>query len=302
MADTSLKPPIFLLGNVRSGTSMMHSFFNLHPEVRSWYEPRTVWVYADPGRRHDRFDASDASDSVRRYIRKRFLKRQVQHDNRRVMEKTPSNLLRIPYVRAIFPESKYLYLVREPLAYLSSSEIKWQTPISRVHAWHRFKEVPKSQVHHYVGRLFLDHFRKRVLKQKFVSIWGVRYPGIYEDLKRLSTEEVIAKQWAACSQQAAEDLKDLGTDKLLYMRYEDFVADPVHQFERVLNHFDLEMTPEVAQAVEARVDPNRQTKWRRLDPSLLAKCLPHLEQEMARHGYSVPDLLARGSRISEQTA
>jgi len=42
-----LKIPIFLFGNVRCGTSLMRNLFNLHPEIVKWYEPRTVWVYAE---------------------------------------------------------------------------------------------------------------------------------------------------------------------------------------------------------------------------------------------------------------
>ena len=108
-----LKPPILLIGNVRSGTSMMARLFDAHPEVTGWPEPRTVWTYADPARPHDRFDADDATPRVRRWIRRRFLAYQRRHGGLRVMEKTPSNVLRIPYVHAIFPESKLLYLIRE---------------------------------------------------------------------------------------------------------------------------------------------------------------------------------------------
>ena len=225
-----LKPPIFLLGNVRSGTTMMWEYFDLHPQVKSWYEPRTVWVYADPRRLHDRFDEADATPGVVRYIRKRFLNYQEHHGGLRVMEKTPSNLVRIPYVQKIFPESKYLYMVRSPLSYLSSSELKWRKAITLRHALDRLWESPTSQLPYYAGRLFVDHFRKKVLRKKHVSVWGIRYEGIYDELKVMDTEEVIAKQWAYASRQANEDLKKLDPAKVLYMRYEDFVADPIGKF------------------------------------------------------------------------
>lgn len=287
----ALKPPIFLLGNVRSGTSMMHDLFDLHPQVASWYEPRTVWVYADPGRQHDYFDESDATERVKRYIRKRFLRYQREHGGLRIMEKTPSNILRIPYVRAIFPESKYVYMVREPLANLSSSEIKWRAPITLKHAMGRFWLTPKLQLPYYVGRLVRDTFRSRVLKRKHVSVWGVRYRGIYDDLKRLTPEEVIAKQWVACSVQAIKDIARLPKDLVLHLRYEDFVSDPVAHFTQICEHFDLPMTKRIEDALRSTVDAGRQHKWRRLDPSVLPKCLPILQEEMQRYGYSVPSEL-----------
>jgi hypothetical protein len=284
-----LKPPIFLLGNVRSGTSMMHDLFDLHPEVKSWYEPRTIWMYADPGRRHDRFDESDARPRVIKYIRGRFLKYQQQNGNARVMEKTPSNLLRIPYVRAIFPEARYLYLVREPLANISSSELMWTQPIHRHKVWRRLKETPKSQLHYYVARFVVDHTRVRLLRKKYLSVWGVRYPGVYRDIKRLRVEEVIAKQWVECSRRAREDLKALDPGSVLEMRYEDFVASPVEEFGRVLAHFDLSMTPEIEEVLQEKIDPGRQDKWRRLDPGVIKAVLPILSNEMKLHGYDVPE-------------
>jgi len=292
---SEVKPPIFLLGNVRSGTSMLHDLFDLHPEVVSWYEPRTVWMYAAPARKHDRFDAKDATPRVRRYIRKRYLNYQRKHGNLRVMEKTPSNLFRIPYVRTIFPESKYLYIVRDPLAYLSSSELKWQTPISLRQTVIRFLEAPKTQLPYYAGRFIRDNVRSRILRRKYVSVWGVRYPGIYEDLRTMTPAEVIAKQWVACVRQAEEDLAAIEPDRILRMRYEDFVDAPVRQFERILNHFDLEFTNEMARIVSDRVDPNRRSKWKRLDLDILRDCAPILRDEMERSGYAWPDPAHSGS-------
>ncbi len=284
-----LKPPIILIGNVRSGTSMIQDLFAIHPEIVPWFEPRTVWTYADPSRRHDRFDRSDASPRVVQYIRRRFLGYQRSHDNRRIMEKTPSNIMRIPYVRAVLPEAKYLYIVREPLANLSSSELKWRLPIHRHKLWRRLKETPKSQLHHYAARYLIDHTRIRLLKRRHVSVWGVRYPGIYEDLKTLTAEQVIAKQWIAACQQAREDLAGLDENTVMQIRYEDFVEKPKEIFPRILEHFDLPMTMGIETELSRRIDPNRRQKWRRLDNDVVKTCLPILREEMARHGYETPD-------------
>ncbi len=284
-----LKPPIFLLGNVRSGTTILHRFFDRHPQLTAWYEPRTVWTYADPAREHDRFDESDATERVVRYIRRRFHKYQRAHGDLRVMEKTPSNILRIPYVRKIFPQSKLLYVVREPLANLSSAEIRWTRPINRMNTLKRLRETPKTQLHHYLGRFAYDLITVKLLKRRYVSVWGVRYPAILEDRRRQSVEQVIARQWVACSQYAEQDLARIDPQVVLRLRYEDFVADPVHHFERILDHFELPATDELLEHVRQTIDPNRQNKWRRLDPQVLRDCLPILKEEMARHGYSVPE-------------
>jgi len=264
---------------------MVQELFSLHPEIVTWFEPRTIWVYAAPAREHDRFDASDATPRVTRYIRRRFLRYQRKHGDRRIMEKTPSNLMRIPYVDAIFPESRYLYLVREPLANISSSELRWQEPVHLRRVSQRLLESPKTQLHYYLKRYAVDHFRVRVLKRKHVSIWGVRYPGIQRDLKSMSVEEVIARQWAACSRQAEQDLASIEPDRVLRLRYEDFVEDPQSNFRRISEHVQINLTPEIEAALRERIDPGRQQKWKRLDRTVIERCLPHLVDEMRRHGY-----------------
>jgi len=285
--DDQLQPPILLLGNVRSGTSMVQSFFELCPGVVSWFEPRTVWMYADPGRRHDRFTAEDASPRVKAYIRKRFLAQQHALGGR-VMEKTPSNVMRLPYVHAIFPECKLIYIIRDPLAQVSSSEFRARNAINPRHARRRFLETPKTQLHHYIWRAFVDHFRKKVLRRKHVSVWGVRYDGVYADLKRMPREQVLAKQWAACSKQMAEDIASLPKGLVYQVRYEDLVADPVKHFVAMCAHVGIDPPDDAIEKVRATVDPSRQGKWKRMDPELIGALLPHVESEMARHGYEPP--------------
>ena len=266
---------------------MVQGFFEQCPGIVSWFEPRTIWNYADPGRRDDRMDESDATPRVRAYIRKRFLAKERELGGR-IMEKTPSNVLRLPYVHAIFPESKLIYIIRDPLAQVSSSEFRWRNAINPRHARRRLLETPKTQLHHYIGRALWDHFRKKILRRKHVSVWGVRYRGIYADLKTMPREHIMAKQWAACSKQMAEDIKRMPEGLVYQVRYEDIMAEPVHHFQRMCAHVGIEPPASAVETVAKTVDPSRQNKWKRMDPALIEAILPLVREEMARHGYEVP--------------
>ncbi|MGP1309971.1 MAG: sulfotransferase family protein [Phycisphaerales bacterium] len=289
MARDALKPPIILLGNVRSGTTMMMRLFDAHPGVVGWFEPRTIWVYGDPWREHDRYDASDATPRVKAYIRKRFLQMQRSHGGARVMEKTPSNILRVPFVAEVFPESKFLYLVREPLANVSSSELFWRKTITITRAWERFVETPKRHAPGYFAQFAREWWRRKVLKDRHTAMWGVRYPGVYEDRARMSVEELIAKQWVEGARWCERDLKDLPQERVLRVRYEDFVSEPVEKFGEILRFFGEEFPEETREFVRRTVDPHRQTKWKRMDAATIRRILPIVREEMLAHGYSVPD-------------
>jgi hypothetical protein len=290
---SELKPPIILFGNTRSGTTIVQKVVSTHPDIVQWYEPRTLWLYADPGRRHDEFDESDATDQVKRYIRNQFLKFQKQHGNRVVMEKTPANILKIPYVRAIFPEATYLFIVRNPFSFISSVEKKWQRPVSSKGIVRRLKSTPITQLHHYAGRLIGDRFNKWILRRKYLSLWGPRYKGLEQDLKTHDLLTVIARQWAACSRKAEKDLALFDDGQVLRLRYEDFVIDPISDLERICTHCGLEMTDAMVRAAKEWVKPDRQLKWQRFDPRDLARIIPEISDEMGRHGYEVPTEIAQ---------
>lgn len=290
--SNELKPPIILFGNTRSGTSVVQNVVSAHQGVVSWYEPRTIWLYADPGRPHDEFDENDATDKVKRYVRKQFLKYQQEHGNCIVLEKTPANILKIPFVRAIFPEAIFMFIVRNPFSFISSVELKWQRPVSSVGIKRRLKYTPVTQLHHYAGRFIKQRFDKQILRRKYLSLWGPRYQGMLQDLETHDLLTVIARQWSVCSMKAEQDLAKFEDGQVLRLKYEDFVKDPLSDLERICAHCKLEMTNDIVNAANELVKSDRLDKWRRFDPQDLARILPEISGEMRRHGYEIPAEIA----------
>jgi len=293
-----LRPPIILLGNFRSGTTMLQNLIASHPDAVRLYEPVGLWLYADPARRHDEFDESDATPRVKRYVRSQFLKYQKENGNRIVVEKTPHNILRIPYVREIFPDAHFLYIVRNPLSFVSSVELKWQKPAGKKRLMKRLKATPVTQLHHYVGRLVSQQWNNRVLRRKYLSVWGPRYKGIQEDLKSDDLLTVIARQWARASAKAERDLGLFEDGRVLKITYEDFIANPVEELARICAHCGLTMTREMEDTVRATVRTDRTLKWQRFDPDDLARIIPELRDEMARNGYEVPSEVDPGRELA----
>lgn len=296
--SSELKPPIILFGNSRSGSTIVQKVMGTHPDIVDWYEPNPIWLYADPGRPHDEFDQNDASDKVKSYIRNRFLRYQKQNSNCRVLEKTPQNILRIPYVHAIFPEATYLFIVRNPFSFISSVEFKWQRTVTGRGIVRRLKSTPVTQLHHYIRRYLVQQYYKRILRRKYLAIWGPRYKGIHEDLKTQDMLTVIARQWSECSKKAEKDLAAFEGGRVLRLKYEDFVENPVSEVERICTHCGLDMTDGMVRAAKDWVKSDRQLKWHRLDPGDLARIFPEIRDEMQRHGYEIPREIARatGSR------
>jgi hypothetical protein len=288
-----LKPPIILLGNFRSGTTLLQRVIARHPDVVEYYEPVGLWLYADPARSHDEFDESDATERVKKYVRGHFLKYQREHGDRTIIEKTPHNILRLPYVRAIFPEARFLYIVRNPLSFVSSVEMKWQRPAGLGRLLKRARSTPVTQLPHYLKPLLAQQWHNRIRGRKYLSVWGPRYKGIQEDVESEDLLTVIARQWARAASKAERDLSLFDEGQVLKLRYEDFVASPVDYLQRICLHCGLRMTEDMAEYARSIVRTDRQDKWRRFDARQLARIMPELSAQMIREGYETPQEIAR---------
>jgi hypothetical protein len=293
MTAGKLKPPIILIGNHRSGTSLTQRLFGLHPAIVTWHEPRSLWRYTDPGRPDDESDESDATEEVVRYIRRRFLKYQSQHGDRRIMEKTPSNVLRVPFVHKIFPEAKYVYIARNALSCISSAEVKWEK--KKTKTWSNLRrslsDAPLSQLHYYAGAFLTHMVVRRVVKTNRMLVSGPRYKGMDQDLREHGTLRVIARQWARCNRKAREDLAKLGNGSVCTFRYEDLIQGPASVLRRMYDHCELSCDDKIIRAAEEMIHPGGQEKWMRLDQDELRAIIPEIRDEMEFYGYEIPQAL-----------
>ena len=291
MTTTELKPPIFLIGNYRSGTTIAQKLIGLHPDIVTWYEPRTLWLYADPARRHDEFGQTDATEKVIRYIRDRFLEYQSRNGGRQIMENTPSNVLRVPFVHEIFPEAIFLYITRNPFSCVSSMELKWQRKKTFKGIRRTLSTTPVTQIHYYAKDFIKQIIAKKILKRKYTPIYGPRYKGIDRDLQEHEKLTVIARQWARGNQKAREDLARLGSGRVFSFRYEDLMQDPEPVLRRIYQHCGLDCTDDIVRTAKEMIDPGRQQKWLRFEPKDLTAIIPEIRDEMAFYHYEIPQPL-----------
>jgi len=106
-------PPVaFVVGCARSGTSILGELIAAHPRVTYIFEAHHVWETAGLGMNDShRLVAADATPPVRARLRE-WVHGQGLPDTL-VVEKTPRNVLRIPFLKAIFPDARIIHIVRD---------------------------------------------------------------------------------------------------------------------------------------------------------------------------------------------
>jgi hypothetical protein len=149
-------------------------------------------------------------------------------DGLRLVEKSIQSCFRIPFLRAVFPDAKYVFVVRDPRASIASLIEAWLHP--RMFFSYRMP-VPL----HIKG--YSDTFR---WGQHW---WNLSLPPGWQEWTCLPLEEVCALSWRSHNEailRAYADLADTGDAVLI--RYEDVWADPVQTMKITASMAELRWT------------------------------------------------------------
>lgn len=288
-----LKPPILVIGASRSGTSMLINLLSQADNVCRWYEPNTLWCIGRAYKSVDNATAEDAKPWIIRSIRRAFLEYQRAHEDHRVIEKTPNNVVRIGFVHRVLPEAKIVYIYRDGRANIRSQiEIKRtfqaygidQRQVQR-HIMGRLRITPWWEWPAYIPRALSSFVHVQILGKQ-VPWFGLRYRGWKKDRKRLTSPQIAAKQWVIAVETALSDLEKLPRASWLGIRYEDVVAAPRTWFERINEFCGLEVNDAYWEKISKSVRPEPKERWvNELDTRDLAEAMPILERSLKRLRY-----------------
>ena len=276
-------PPVFLIGTHRSGTTWLGSLLGKAPGFAYWVEPRQVWTYKNWHKPDDVLTAEDATDKIKRHIRTRFSKYTDLQGASRFCEKTPSNCLRIPFIYEVFPEGKFILLIRDGRAvYRSTDEIQ-----SKGANWNRIRErIRESSIKELPAYFDRVHWVWQKLTNKRLDYWGVRPPGWKGWLQNYSPAQIIALQWATSILVASDRLSDLPEASHITIKYEQLVEDPARQLDKICDFVGIENREVFIERGVESVRPDCQTKWKtELSEDLLEEIKPIILPTLTTLGY-----------------
>lgn len=235
-----VEKPVFILGTGRSGTTVLGVVLSMHCEVGFLNEPKALWhsIYPhedligsyDCGEVHYRLDANQVSDEVRHDAHRLFGAYLAASFSHRMVDKYPELIFRVPFVKAIFPDAKFLFLVRNG----------WNTCQS-IELWsNRLGQQRNGEVHDWWG----------VDRRK----WNLLIDQIVPEHEDLSTHAGVMLNWTSHTDMAAvewivsmrEGLKLLEKypDDLLRVDYEKLCTNPREELTCIARFMSLEKSDE----------------------------------------------------------
>jgi tetratricopeptide (TPR) repeat protein len=106
--------PIFILGLPRSGTTLLEQALSAHPKIRGLGEQQT---FLEGGRQilfNPEYINNDSLINYKNFVSNDISKMFDIKNEKYFIDKNPMNFEIIPMIRHVFPESKIIYLKRDP--------------------------------------------------------------------------------------------------------------------------------------------------------------------------------------------
>lgn len=248
--------PIFIIGAARSGTKFLRDCLKSDSKVYAIpYDVNYIWRYDQPMDSDDRLSPDSLNEKKIAFIRKALLQQSRVKEGGILLEKTVSNSLRVPFVEAIFPDARYVHLIRDGHDVAASAMTEWSAPPHYSRLLQKLVRLPIASLPYLLWYIRNSLTSGQKKSRPSTKIWGPRYPGIFNDVENLTLAEVCANQWQKSVEIAQNDLQGIPADRVFEIRYEDLVKDKT-AIADLANGLELDSTT-IVQTWESTVRPSR---------------------------------------------
>ena len=272
--DPEFDRPVFIVSSPRAGSTLLfetlaqaRGLYTIGQESHALIEGMPALNPGLRGYDSNRLPARAATQAVVQNLRKRMRAELRDRDGAapvaapvRVLEKTPKNALRVPFLAEVFPQARFVYLYRDLRQTLSSMIEAWQSgrfcTYAGLPAW---EGLPWSML---------------------------LVPG-WRDLKGRSLQQIVAAQWEITTRILLDDLDALPAGRCQVVHYDTFLANPADEVARLCKALELPWDRPLDKTLPLSrytVTAPAADKWRR-HAGLIEEVLPALQvtRDRAEH-------------------
>lgn len=255
---------VIIIGAPRSGTNILRDVLTSFDDICTWPcdEINYIWRHGNAKYPSDELPAELATLKVKKFINKEFNDIALKNSAQVVIEKTCANSLRIPFVNSVIPDAKYIFIYRDGIDATGSAKERWTARLDIPYILEKVKFVPKSDLPYYALRYLWSRVYRVFSKDSRLGFWGPALNDMQHLLKKYSLNEICALQWKSCIENSERGLASISEERIVRIRYEDFVREPASEISRILNFIEIEQQEELVTEAVRKVSPRSLGKGR----------------------------------------
>lgn len=232
----TVKEPCFILGTGRSGTTILGIVLSMHKDLGFLNEPKALWhsiysyedligSYTDNNADY-KIDKSKVTIKEVTTANKLFSMFLLLSFSKRIVDKYPELIFRIEFVKELFPDAKFIFLVRNG----------WDTCRS-IEQWsERLGISTKGDIHNWWGK---NNRKWRLLVEQVVP----EHP----DLKSYQSDmigwsnhiDMAAVEWIVTMREGMKACERYGDD-ILRVNFEELCKGPEEKLKEISNYLNLD--------------------------------------------------------------
>jgi len=212
-----IERPVFIMSSPRSGSTLLFEtlaqapgLYTVGGESHGIIEGIEQFRPATRDWHSNRLTADDAAPEPTEQLARAFYDRLKDRDGRpatgqvRMLEKTPKNALRLPFLNAMWPDADYVYLYRDPRQTLSSMMEAWRSGGFRT-----YPQLPGWQG----------------------DPWSLLLVPGWQRLIGQPLPVIVAAQWKTTTDILLDDLAQIPPERVRVIDYDEFLASPQTSME-----------------------------------------------------------------------
>jgi hypothetical protein len=275
--------PIFIIAAPRSGSTLLFETLMRHQQLWSFGDEGHAWIEKYPNLRpvrggvaSNRLTAANLNDALTEQLKLDMLHGMISAQGDRVnsdpsairlLEKTPKNCLRIPFIDTIYPDARYIYLYRDPKDSISSI----------IEGWRHQRFVTYGDVRMVHGR------------------WCFLRPPGWQEMLNRPLQEIAAFQWQSCQDIILDDLAVIDPKRWTICGFDEFLSDPKSTINRLQDFCELDSDPLLEKYCASPLPQSRYTqtapapgKWMQ-HQAAITEIFPSLKSTIKRINTSTAD-------------
>ncbi|MDA3790863.1 MAG: sulfotransferase [Desulfobacula sp.] len=300
---------VFIVGSPRSGTTVLGTIFDRHKDISQWYEPYFIWDKYFRNAEDDERNKKDATPLVKAYMRKMFGTYRTKRGTQLVVDKSPRNSLKIPFILEIFPNAKFVHILRDGRDTTLSINKEWKKRLAIAGTggnrasfdYQRSAKVINKWLNRQpymidrVKAFWFETHGNVLSKKKHLNRlrwngdvgWGPRFKNWTDIYNESSMLQFNSHQWVNCVKRINEAWTNIPEKNKIEIRYEDLITQPDKTLEALFTFMQLGYNHTFLSSIP-KLKRDNFNKWKKeFASSELSEINPILDPMLSSMGYQI---------------